>query len=117
MYTRIEIKDVLKDDNSKEATAIVTTAALFKKSHTEDMNKFLRNLTEEWVLIPNKLICEPSTILKFDRYARITSNIKIANIKRDCERLCSTFEFNFTEADDIARFNAMARDLIASFDK
>lgn len=39
----------------------------------------------------------------------------LLDIKRDCERLCSTFEFNFSEPDDIARFNSMARDLLGVY--
>lgn len=39
----------------------------------------------------------------------------LLDIKRDCERLCTTYEFNFSEPDDLARFNSMARDLLYSY--
>lgn len=44
------------------------------------------------------------------------SNVFILlDIKRDCERMCTRFEFNFSEAADIARFNAIARDLLGGY--
>jgi len=58
------------------------------------------------------------------------NNVFILNdIKRDCEMLCSTYEYNFSEANDIVRFNkdvemilsdyqnAQVRSIYASFDK
>lgn len=39
----------------------------------------------------------------------------LLDIKRDCEKLCTKFEFNFSEASDIARFNAVARDLLNGY--
>jgi hypothetical protein len=53
----------------------------------------------------------------------------LLDIKRDCEKLCSTYHYNFSEAADIARFNrdaesvvskyeaAQVRSITASFDK
>ncbi len=39
----------------------------------------------------------------------------LLDIKRDCERMCTEFEFNFSEPEDIARFNAIARDLLGQY--
>lgn len=44
------------------------------------------------------------------------SNVFILlDIKRDCERMCAEYEFNFSEASDIARFNGVAKDLLGSY--
>lgn len=44
------------------------------------------------------------------------SNVFILlDIKRDCEKLCARIDFNFSEPEDIARFNNMARDLLGSY--
>lgn len=53
----------------------------------------------------------------------------LLDIKRDCERLCASYQYNFSEAEDIIRFNkdaetvlsnyedAQVRSISASFDK
>lgn len=51
-----------------------------------------------------------------------TSNLSEANnvfilldIKRDCERLCATYHYNFSEPSDIARFNKDAETVLADY--
>lgn len=39
----------------------------------------------------------------------------LLDIKRDCEKICAQYEFNFSEASDIARFNGVARDLLNTY--
>lgn len=44
------------------------------------------------------------------------SNVMILlDIKRDCEKICTKFEFNFSEPADIARFNAIAKDTLGFY--
>lgn len=52
----------------------------------------------------------------------ISSNLSEANnvfilldIKRDCEKLCATYEYNFSEQSDIARFNKDAGNLLTKY--
>jgi len=39
----------------------------------------------------------------------------LLDIKRDCEKLCETYQYNFSEASDIARFNEAAANLLAGY--
>lgn len=39
----------------------------------------------------------------------------LLDVKRDCERICTEFDFNFSEPEDIARFNTIAKDLLSSY--
>ena len=52
----------------------------------------------------------------------ISSNLSEANnvfilldIKRDCEKLCATYDYNFSEAEDIVRFNKDAETVLTSY--
>lgn len=53
---------------------------------------------------------------------KITSNLSEANnvfilldIKRDCEELCADYQYNFSEPEDIARFNKDAETVISKY--
>jgi len=39
----------------------------------------------------------------------------LLDIKRDCEKVCTKFEFNFSEASDIARFNTVVKTTLGSY--
>ena len=39
----------------------------------------------------------------------------LLDIKRDCEELCATYEYNFAEDADLARFNADAKILLDKY--
>lgn len=52
---------------------------------------------------------------KLSNLSELSNVFILLDIKRDCEKLCSNFEFNFSEASDIARFNAMAKDILANY--
>lgn len=52
----------------------------------------------------------------------ISSNLSEANnvfilldIKRDCEKLCASYQYNFSEASDIARFNKDAETVLSGY--
>lgn len=53
---------------------------------------------------------------KMSNLSELNNVFILLDIKRDCERLCTQFEFNFSEASDIARFNAVARDLLGFYE-
>ncbi|MCM1214017.1 MAG: hypothetical protein NC548_05805 [Lachnospiraceae bacterium] len=42
---------------------------------------------------------------KLSNLSELSNVLILLDIKRDCERLCATYEYDFSEADDIARFN------------
>ena len=53
---------------------------------------------------------------------KISSNLSEANnvfvlldVKRDCEKLCATYQYNFSELADIARFNKDAETVLAKY--
>jgi len=53
---------------------------------------------------------------------KISSNLSEANnvfvlldIKRDCEKLCASYQYNFSEMSDIARFNKDAETVLANY--
>lgn len=61
--------------------------------------------------------------------SELNNVLVLLDVKRDCERLCAQFEYDFSEAEDIARFNvavstitdkyaaAQVRSISAHFDK
>lgn len=66
---------------------------------------------------------------KMTALSELNNVLILLDIKRDCERLCAQFEYDFSEAEDIARFNvavstvtdkyaaAQVRSISAYFDK
>ena len=66
---------------------------------------------------------------KMTALTELSNVLVLLDIKRDCERLCAQFEYDFAEIEDIARFNvslstitdkyagAQVRSISAHFDK
>ena len=66
---------------------------------------------------------------KLTALSEMSNVLILLDVKRDCERLCAQFEYDFAEAEDIARFNvavstitdkyaaAQVRSISAHFDK
>ena len=66
---------------------------------------------------------------KMTALTELSNVLVLLDVKRDCERLCSQFEYDFSEPEDIARFNvavstitdkyaaAQVRSISAHFDK
>lgn len=52
---------------------------------------------------------------KATNLSELSNEFILLDIKRDCEKLCTRFEFNFSEASDIARFNTLASNLLNSY--
>ena len=67
--------------------------------------------------------------VKSSNLSELNNVFILLDIKRDCEKLCASYQYNFSEAEDIARFNkdvetvlsdyedAQFRSIHASFDK
>ena len=67
--------------------------------------------------------------VKSSNLSELNNVFILLDIKRDCEKLCASYQYNFSEAEDIARFNkdvetvlsdyedAQVRSIHASFDK
>lgn len=67
--------------------------------------------------------------VKSSNLSELNNVCVLLDIKRDCEKLCATYQYNFSEAEDIATFNkdaetvlshyenAQVRKIHASFDK
>lgn len=72
---------------------------------------------------------QTSRQVKSSNLSEMNNVFILLDIKRDCEKLCSSYQYNFSEPEDIARFNkdaetvlsdyeaAQVRSISASFDK
>jgi len=58
---------------------------------------------------------QDSRQLTNSKLSELNNVFVLLDIKRDCEKLCSTFDFNFSDPADIERFNAVARDLLGGY--
>lgn len=58
---------------------------------------------------------QDSRQLTSSKLSELNNVFVLLDIKRDAEKLCSTFDFNFSDPADIERFNAIARDLLGGY--
>ena len=52
---------------------------------------------------------------KWTALTELNNVLILLDIKRDCERLCSTYEYEFAEPEDLARFNADISSLLTKY--
>lgn len=52
---------------------------------------------------------------KLSALTEMNNVLVLLDVKRDCERLCAYYEYDFMEADDIARFNTDVANVVARY--
>ena len=52
---------------------------------------------------------------KWTALTELNNVLILLDIKRDCERLCATYEYEFAEPEDLARFNADISSLLSKY--
>ena len=53
--------------------------------------------------------------IKSSKLSEMNNALITLDVKRDCERLCATYQYNFAEAGDIIRFNRDAEDILNKY--
>lgn len=52
---------------------------------------------------------------RISNLSELNNVLVLFDVKRDCERICTKFGFNFSEASDITRFNRVAEDTLSFY--
>lgn len=52
---------------------------------------------------------------RISNLSELNNVLVLLDVKRDCEKICSTFDFNFSMATDIALFNTIAKDTLSFY--
>ena len=96
-----------------------TVYPVFDEDIDSEMMDELANMHVNFAKInPNQDVVratQSTSQAKNSNLSELNNVFVLLDIKRDCEKLCTTMEFNFSEASDIARFNMLASNMLNTY--